>query len=69
MRRITPDCDLLFLDKREKVLHVPRRRAWGGVATVTEEMDVDLLEADLLRGLEQGEEVADMRVNATIRHL
>ena len=61
--------NLLFLNERNKVLHVPRRGAGRGVATVAKEVDVDVLETDLLRGLEERVQVGDMRVNATIRDL
>ena len=44
---------LLLLYECEEIFHVPCGRSGCGVATIAEEVDVDFLEADLLRGLEE----------------
>jgi hypothetical protein len=51
----------------QESLHVASSRLGVSVATVTEEVDVDLWHANLLGHLEQSEQVVDVRVNTTVR--
>lgn len=52
--------DLLLLDESEEVLGVGRGGARGGVASVAEEVDVDVGDADFFGGFEEGVEVVDV---------
>lgn len=61
--------DVLLVDEGEEVLEVPGGGAGRGIATVAEEVDVDVLEADLFRGLEEGVEVGDVGVDAAVGYL
>ena len=61
--------DLLLVNERKQVLHVSRSGARGSVATIAKEVDVDLLEADFLGGLEQCVEVGYVRVHTTVGNL
>jgi hypothetical protein len=52
----------------QESLHVAGSRLGVSVATITEEVDVDLGHANLLGHLEKSEKVVDVRVHTTVRH-
>lgn len=63
------DPDLLLLDVFEERFRVGRGGAGRGVASVAEEVDVDVRDADFFRGFEEGVEVVDVRVDAAVGYL
>lgn len=60
---------LLLGNKVEKLLHVYHCRPRSGVATVAEEVDIDMWDANFLGGLKESVEVGDVRVNTAIGDL
>lgn len=65
-------CDgpnLLLLDEGEEVFGVGCGGTRGGVAAITEEVDVDVGDADFFGGFEECVEVVDVGVDATVGDL
>src|SRR5690242_71239 len=64
-------CDLAepdLLGRLQQILHVTGAGLGVGVTAVTEEVDVDLGDAHLLRNLEQSDQVVDVGVDTAVRH-
>lgn len=59
--------DTLLLDKVLELGNVLGRRLGGGVTSVTEEVDVDVLDTLGLGGFKQGKDMSDVRVHTTVR--
>lgn len=56
----------VLLDEVQQLLSVDRSGSRSGVSSVSEEVDVDMRDADFLGHLEEGEQVADVRVNTAV---
>ena len=61
--------DLLLLDEVEELLCVLGGRTGCGVATISEEMDVNVWNFELLRGLKKCEQVSDVGMDTSVGDL
>lgn len=61
--------NLLLLNEVEEFFRILGRRTGSGVTTIAEEVDVDVWDFELFRGLEESKEMMDMGMDSTIRDL
>ena len=61
--------NFLLLDKVEEFLRVLGGRTGSGVTAITKEVDVDVWDFELFRGLEESKEMVDMGMDTAIRDL
>ena len=61
--------NFLLLDEVEEFLRVLGGRTGSGVTAITKEVDVDVWDFELFRGLEESKEMVDMGMDTTIRDL